>query len=140
MSAEIKSHRMNARCMAYSALAWMVCALLLCFVCAVAISKKGIGDDKLGYISSVISFVAACAAGAVFGNGEGKALIKGGVLGLGLCLVLLTVGTILSDHNLDSSQVLSVVCFTMTGCLAGAVFFGNIGQKKRYKLKPGVRR
>lgn len=109
--------------------AWLVAAPLLLVILAAVLSHSGCGAEWIGYSSSAISFLSAAAAGAVAARASraGKlysALVCSGVL----TVLLLTVGYIVSEKGLEPSGILSVVSFTLTGCLFGAVFFAGNGK------------
>lgn len=57
------------------------------------------------------------------------------VLALSLLILLLTLGFLIGDKQLEPSGVLSVVTFTISGVLFGSVVMGKIrpGRKKQRK-------
>ena len=58
-------------------------------------------------------------------------MASGLLCGAGLSLVLLTAGFLIAGKGMDPSGILSVLSFTMTGCLAGAILLG--GRKRETK-------
>lgn len=108
-----------------AALAWGLAAMVLSFLAAVIVRAHGIGSEKLGYVSSCLSFLCALTAGAVGGRGMGR--LRGGLLcGVFLTLLLLTLGSLIGGGAPDPSGLLSVLSFTLTGCLLGSLLFGGV--------------
>ena len=103
-------------------LVWLTTALLLLLIASALVCYAGLGEAALGYLSSLISFIAAAAAGSRFTRSVGKpAVLSSMLLATVLTILLLTVGYLIRGKNLDSSGILSVVTFTYAGCLLGAV-------------------
>ena len=127
MSENALGERRFVRRLPRAAAAWIVAALLLCFVSALGIRAGRLPSSALGYVSSSISFLCALAAGAVCGRGEGR-LRSGLLCGLALVVLLLTLGYLIAGKAMASSGILSVVSFSFAGCLAGSLLFG--GRKK----------
>lgn len=119
----------SLRLLVHGLLAWIVSAFLLCFLTACVIRAHGVGSACYGYISAGLSFLCAVFAGAYSGRGERK-LSSGLLCALFLSIVLLTAGFVISRGRLDSSAVLSVVSFSIAGCLLGSLLFGGMPKKQ----------
>ena len=101
---------------------WIVSAVTLCFPAACVIRAHGISSAALAYVSSALSFLCTMLAAAVGSGGE-KRLVSGLLCGAGLSLVLLTAGFLIAGKDMDPSGILSVLSFTVAGCLTGAILF-----------------
>ena len=115
---------------------WFCSALILLTAASFLLARTETGSAALGYISSGISFLCAAAAGFSLVDGKGNAgLGQSLVLALALLLLLLTIGFLVGDKHLEASGVLSVVTFTVSGVLFGAVILGKCrrGQRKHRK-------
>lgn len=104
-------------------LSWLVSAAVLLPAAALVLCKSNISSDCVGYISSALSLAAATFAGiaAAKRREEGKiytALLTAATL----ITVLLTAGFLIKGSDMGSSGILSVITFTLSGCLIGAVF------------------
>lgn len=115
-------------------LAFVICAAALLLCGTVLYAANAASLSTLGYGSSVISFFAALAAGAAaaFDEKKGRALI-GIVTGLALSALLLLLGFLIKGR-LQGSAVLSVVSFTLTGCLIGALL--PVKRKRGARFRP----
>lgn len=109
---------------------WIASAVILCFLTACVIRAHGVSSAVFGYVSSALSFLCALLAGAAGAGGE-KRLSSALLCGAGLNLVLLTAGFLIAGEDMDPSGILSVLTFTVAGCLTGAILFG--GRKKETK-------
>jgi putative membrane protein (TIGR04086 family) len=112
--------------------AWCLCALLLLPILSFYLARSGTSSRVIGYLSSAVSFV--CAAAAGYAGAEvknGRALLQGLLIGVFLLILLLSVGFLVSGKGQDSSGVLSVVCFTLSGCVVGSVRKNLRGRKAR---------
>ncbi len=116
---------------------WLICAAALLLFTAALFASNAAPVSRLGWGSSVISFFAALGAGsaACSGRRERRLLIA---LLSALCLIALLLLTgFLIRGRIDLNAVLSVVSFTITGCLIGALLpakkrrSGRAGPKKR---------
>ena len=105
----------------------MTAALLLSG--AVLYASGAAALSSLGYASSLISFLSAVGAGAAAAmhQKEGR-IIKGILSALCLSALLLLTGFLVKG-KLNGSAVLSVLSFTLTGSLLGAMLPGK--KKKR---------
>ena len=133
------TEKWDLRFLLKSFIAWAVSALILLLIASFIVSKTSMGRGAIGYVSSIVSFLAALSAGA-FAAKEKK--VGGFYTGLMTAAVistlLLTVGFIIEGAEIESSGVLSVVTFTFSGCLVGSVFFGtqkNRARKTRFTPK-----
>ena len=111
--------------------AWCLCAVLMLCITALLAATTGMGEQMLGYLSSINSFVCAAAAGASAINRSRMSRIFTLLLtGTALVILLLTVGFLIRGEEMDPSSILSVVSFTYAGVLTGTVF----------RLKPAANR
>ncbi len=101
--------------------AWAVCAAALLLCGTVLYASDGAALSSLGYVSSLISFLSAAGAGAAAAAAqkEGR-IIKGLLCALCLSAILLLTGFLIGGR-LDGSAVLSVLSFTLTGCVLGSM-------------------
>ena len=101
--------------------AWAVCVAALLFSGAVLYASDAASLSSLGYASSIISFLSAVGAGAAAASTqkEGR-IVKGLLSALCLAALLLLTGFLIKGR-LDGSAVLSVVSFTLTGCMLGSM-------------------
>ena len=114
----------------------MVCSAILLPLAAIGAHIFQFGETALAYTSSVLSFLTALLAGAKAmrirkRNALGTALVSG----VCIIIVALTLGFIIAGNKLDAAGILSVVTFSLSGELMGAVFFP--GQKKQ-RRKTGL--
>jgi len=134
---ENKVQSQGATAVLRAVVAWTVTAvLLLCAVSAV-LARIQVGEGSIGYISSVISFLAAVAAGAAVARSYDGAVVYLALLTAAvLVTVLLTVGFIVEGAEIEAAGVISVVSFSFAGCLFGAVFLqGNRRKRKNNKRR-----
>ena len=116
-----------------AAAAWAVCAAALLLCGAVLYASDTASLSSLGYASSLISFLAAVGAGVASATAQKEGRIPKGLLSaLCLCVLLLLTGFLIKGR-LEKSAVLSVLSFTLTGCLLGSLL--PIGKKKRTRYK-----
>ncbi len=118
---------------------WSISALVLLLILSAVVSKCSISSSSIGYISSALSFATAFLAGtlALKGNNNGL-LVKGFILSAALTILLLTVGFIIKGDCMKPSGILSVVSFTLSGCLLGCVmssFFKGNSSGRKFKRK-----
>lgn len=131
MLQNIKRSGNDGRILLMAMAAWSVSALILLCIGAMILSRVGIGESAIGYVSSALSFLTAVSAGVVIGRAKPDGVIYPALLtGAVLTTCLLTIGFIAEGSRLEASGVLSVVSFTFAGCLAGAVLFTGRGHKK----------
>ena len=103
-------------------LAWIITALTLLAAASIIFSSSYISSEFLGYFSSAISFFSALAAGLAACRRETKGLIYRALLtGAVITILLLSVGFAYEGQNLKPGGILSVVSFTLSGLLLGAV-------------------
>ena len=95
----------------------------------------------MGYVSSVITFFAGCCAGgAAIRKRRKGSLFAGTVSAVAIITFALTLGFLISDGEVMLGGVLSLVSFTITGCLVGSVFFpGKADNKRKLNVKPSKR-
>lgn len=101
--------------------AWLICAAALLLCAAVLYASNAVPLSKLGYGSSVISFFAAFGAGlaACFDRRDQRVLF--GLLTACCLTALLLLAGFLIRGRIESGAALSVVSFTLSGCLLGAM-------------------
>ena len=115
--------------------AWAVCAVALLLSASVLYASDTASLSSLGYASSLISFLSAIGAGAAAsGPKEGRAF-RGLLTGLLLSALLLLTGFLVRGR-LEGSAVLSIVSFTLTGCLLGSL----LPAKKKKRLRARKKR
>lgn len=124
--------------------AWAVTALALLLISTIVISKCSISSASIGYISSALSFLSAFFAGLFALKGDRRGLlVKGLILAAALTILLLTIGFIIKGDSMKSAGILSVVTFTLSGCLLGCVmssFFKVDSSSKKFKHKGPLRK
>lgn len=114
--------------------AWAVCAASLLLCGAVLYASNAAALSSLGYASSLISFLSAVGAGAAVSQQKDGRIIKGLITALCLSTLLLLTGFLILG-SLDKSAVLSVVSFTLTGCLLGAMLPAKRKKRARFSSK-----
>ena len=118
--------------------AWFASAITLLLVSSVVLTELGCGEKILGYVSSAISFVSAAVAGVVAGGKRRTGLLYTALLtASALVVLLLTLGFLINSSAVEPSSVMSVISFSITGCMVGAVFFSTYGYKKK-KYRPRI--
>ena len=116
-----------------AAAAWAISAAVLVLLGALLLRLLHAGEETLAYVSAAVSFLAAFAAGRAAASKSGGARLSVGLIsGVALCILLLTVGFLISGSNLDASAVLSVASFTLAGALSGALL-SRSGKNRRRK-------
>lgn len=111
--------------------AWCVCALCLTLAAAGVMTLADIPASAVGYICSALSFASAFFAGVcAMRVRERGALTLGLAVGTAATIIALTLGFIISESGLDADGVLSVVTFTLSGALVGALLCPK-GKKRR---------
>ena len=122
--------------------AWIATAMVLLPIGAFILSRVDATERILAYFSSALNFAAASAAGAaaVRKNGRGR-LLCAALVSTFIVILLLFLGFVISSSGLSPDGVLSVVMFTYSGGLFGAVFVpaGAGKDKLRAKAKRRVR-
>lgn len=135
MLSNIKTEAWEPRTILSALAAWALSALVLLCVASLILSKLSVGEAAIGYVSSALSFLSAVFAGTAVGRAKNGVVIYPAMLTAAvLVTALLTIGFIVEGSDLQASGVLSVVSFTFTGCLFGAVLSG--GKKpKNHKMR-----
>ncbi len=123
-----------------AAAAWTVAALVLLLAASLLVSKSGMGEGSVGYVSSAVSFLSALAAGAAAARSRRGGLATGLMAAAALTLALLTVGFIIEGPAIEASGILSVVTFSFSGALVGSVFLSGRGRTKKKRSVPRPRR
>ena len=115
-------------------LAWFLTALLLLSLFSLFISQTATSEQTMAYISSAISFFAACAAGrSAEIESRRPPLLIGLVCSLMITLPLLLCGFLFARERLSSDAVLSVVSLSVAGALFGSVFLGFQTKKRPHR-------
>ena len=133
MSAKAMMEKLSLRALLRALAAWAAAALVLTLCAALLVWRTEIGSGALGYLSSALSFLAACAAGLVSARRQGRGLLPALVTATALVLVLLTLGFLIRGEGAEPSALLSLVSFSYAGCLLGSMLAGSgkTGGKKR---------
>ena len=101
--------------------AWAVCAAALLLCGTVLYASDGAALSSLGYASSLISFLSAVGAGAAAASSlKERKLLRGLLSALCLSAALFLTGFLIKG-KLDGSAVLSMLSFSMTGCVLGSM-------------------
>ena len=122
-------------------LRWMATALLLLPVAAALVWRAENGSAGMGYYSSALSFLCALSACAFLVAGKlPERFLTGLLCGVALLIPLLSLSFLIGGKAPDSSSVLSVSSFTLSGCLAGCVFLSGKNRRKgKRRSLPGNR-
>lgn len=123
-----------------AAAAWAVTAAVLLLAASLLVSKSGMGEGSVGYVSSGVSFLSAVSAGAFAAKGRHGGFVLGLAVGAALSVLLLTVGFIIKGPAIEASGVLSVVTFSFSGALAGCVLLGGRSGARKRRSAPRPRR
>lgn len=130
----------DARYIAAATAAWGVTAAALALLAALAVTLFSVPAGAIGYISSAMSFTAALVGGSrAMRERKTGAVYTGLVAGVVITTVALTLGFIVAGSGIAADGVLSVVTFTLAGCLAGSVLFAG-KRRKTAKSRPTRRR
>lgn len=123
--------RFDLRLAFKTVLIWAACAAVLVFCAALLFASGAVSLSAMGYASSAISFLAALIATRSTGKGRTKGRALCFLLtALPLTLLPLLIG-FLTAGELDGSSTLSVVSFTLSGCLIGVLLpRGRRGRRK----------
>ena len=128
------SEAIDIRYLLSSIFFWIVCSLVILPLAALVAHIFRLGENAMAYLSSSLSFATAAAAGARAINLRRKnALGTAAVTGVCIIILALTLGFIIAGDKLDAAGILSVVSFTLSGALVGAVFFP--AKKKQTRKK-----
>ena len=115
-----------------AAAAWGISAAALVLVGALLLRLLHAGEETLAYVSAAVSFLSAFAAGHAAASKKGGGRLAAGLIsGAALCILLLTVGFLISGSSLDASAVLSVASFTAAGALSGALLVRSGKRRQR---------
>lgn len=123
--------KMDMRFLLYGGIAWGISAVVLLPLASFICLKAGVGEGSMGYISSALSFVIAAIAGAAAARKSGAGIFAGALTAVVIIILLLTAGFIIKGAELSSGGVLSVVSFTLAGCVFGAFFLSGGKDKSR---------
>ena len=118
---EQEKKRIDLSLFARALAAWSVCAFALLACASILYAAEGTNLSTMGYASSIISFLAAVAAGSAAGlKQRKKRLLTGMISAFFLTAFLLLIGFLIKG-KLNGSAVLSMGSFTLAGCLLGAI-------------------
>lgn len=123
--------KMDMRFLLYGGIAWGISAVVLLPLASFICLKAGVSEGSMGYISSALSFVIAAIAGAAAARKSGGGIFAGALTAVVIIILLLTAGFIIKGAELSSGGVLSVVSFTLAGCVFGAFFLSGRKDKSR---------
>lgn len=131
---ETGKRSLDLACLPRALAAWAVCASALLLSGAVLYASDAAALSSIGYVSSLICFLSAVGAGAaaVLPRKE-RRILKGLLSALCLSGLLLLTGFLIGGR-LDGSAVLSVLSFTFTGCVLGALL--PLNRKKHTRFRP----
>lgn len=119
--------------------AWLFSALILLIIGSIIVNKANVKSSVLGYISSAISFLSAFSAGAAAVKARGQASLLYGLFeSLLLIIVLLFFGVIVSGSKISPYGILSIVMFTIAGCLSAAVLTSLRKSKAKIKRRQNL--
>ena len=132
---QTEKKRLELSFLARALAAWTICAAALLLCGAVLYASDGAALSSLGYASSLISLLSAVGAGAAAASVQRESRIGRGLLAaMALSSLLLLIG-FLTREKLDGSAVLSVLSFTVTGCLLGALLPARKRKARRFRPK-----
>jgi len=125
-----------------SALAmWLISAAVIVPLAALMAHLLCFDERALAYLSSAISFAVAFIAGAkAMSVRKRKALMTELICGLCIVLLALTIGFVVAGDQLQADGILSVVSFTLAGCLAGGLLFPVNKKARTNKKMPRLER
>ena len=115
---------------------WLISALVFLLIATILLNETGCGEQSFGYASSLITFLAAFAAGITAVKKRKTGLIYTALLTASvLVTVLLTLGFIIDGPALEPSAILSIISFTFSGCLSAAVCDLLPMKKSKHRLR-----
>ena len=115
-----------------AAAAWLLSACVLLFAATLAANLTGMGEQGMGILSSVLSFLCAVASGwAAAKKQHANRLLTALITAAMLVVLLLTVGFLIRGTELNPSSILSLVSFTYAGVLFGALILYRPGTAVR---------
>ena len=118
--------------------AWIISAMILLIISSIILNEMGCSEKSLGYVSSAISFITAVTAGISAGRKRKAGSVYTALLtATALVTTLLTIGFLVEGSAIEPSAVMSVISFSFTGCMLGAVFFAVPTQKKK-RYRPQI--
>lgn len=103
-------------------IAWLLSAAIFLVLATFAANLAGMGEQGMGILSSLLSFLCAAAAGWAAAKRQRKSgLLTVLFISAALIVLLLTVGFLTGGKELNPSPILSLVSFTFSGVLFGAM-------------------
>jgi len=119
---------------------WFISAVVLLIASSLIISKTSLSSMFLGYTSSAISFLTAASATAIAARKSDNILLISTMSAFALIIILLSIGFTIKGNDMSASGIISVVSFTISGCLVGGVFLGNKSLKRNKKRTVNIAR
>ena len=116
-------------------LAWLATVVVLLVLFIFVLSRTMASERMLAWLSSALSFLAACSAGRQAGKIKLNPFLGGLLCAANLIGPLLLCGLLIDQKSLSSDSVLSLVSLSFSGALVGSVFLGK-SVKKRRNQKP----
>ena len=115
-------------------LAWILSAALLLLICSILLNELGCNEQSLGYVSSLISFLAAVAAGVAAARKRKSGLLYTALITASVIVTaLLTLGFLINGPDIEPSAIMSIISFSYSGCLVGMFFYTPGRKRKHYK-------
>ena len=101
---------------------WLAASLLLLPLSAALVYKSELGEASLGYVVSAVSFLSAAIGGIAASKKRGKAAVYTGlIVGCTMTCFALMLGFLIAGSRITADGVLSLVSFTLTGCIVGCI-------------------
>lgn len=116
-----------------AAAAWVLSACVLLIAATLAANLTGMGEQGMGILSSALSFLCAAVSGwAAAKKQRTNRLLTALITAATLVVLLLTIGFLIRGTELNPSSILSLVSFTFTGVLFGAlILYGPRASAKK---------
>ena len=115
-------------------LAWILSAALLLLISSILLNELGCNEQSLGYVSSLISFLAAVAAGVAAARKRKSGLLYTALITASVIVTaLLTLGFLINGPDIEPSAIMSIISFSYSGCLVGMFFYTPSRKRKHYK-------
>ena len=113
---------------------WLISAFSLLVVSSVILNEVGCSEQTLGYVSSAISFVSALSAGIAAARKRKSGKIYTALLTASVLVTsFLTLGFLIKGAEIEPSAIMSIISFTFSGCMVGAIFPISCKIKKQYR-------
>ena len=112
-------------------LAWLATAVVFLVLFSFVLSRTMASERMLAWLSSALSFLAACSAGRQAGKIKLNPFLGGLLCAAILVGPLLLCGLLIDQKGLSSDSILSLVSLSFSGALVGSVFLGNSVKKRK---------